>query len=623
MIKKIATPFLLLIRIILFWIFLFAVLRLTFILFYAGIISESSTPLSDIVQTFWYAVPLDLSMAGYIALLSWIIINIQIIINTPFADKIHKIVQYILIAIATIITIGEIGIYGEWKTKLNFKALEYLKHPSEVIESDKTSLMIIKVILFIVLVSLLIFIFNKLFYKKLSNSKITKISIIPFFLISPVFLFYFARGGFDAIPISQSSVYFSKHTIANDIAVNSWWNLIYDMSHNMDIVDKNIYESMPKQEAIKIVKQLHKVKKDTTISILKVQKPNVVIILLESFSADLIASLGGKPGITPEIEKLIPEGLLFTHLYSSGNRSQQGIASVFGGFPALPLTTLTTTPAKMHNTPTITTRFNDAGYNTSFIYGGQLRYGNIKAYLMHNQFQKIMEVDDFETKYPKGKLGIHDEFMLSELLEQSNKKKEPFFSVLFTLSSHSPYDQPLQNSINWGDSEDQFLSSAYYTDKSLGDFFRKAKKTNWYKNTLFILVADHSHNTYRHWAINQKEYRHIPMLFLGDVLKDDYKGAKYNKVCSQTDLTKTLLKQLKLDATGFSWSKDLFNPYTPEFAYFELNQGFGWITPGGYLSYDHFNSRYFQNTYTDSLKTEKQKEGAAYLQVLFQEFIDL
>ena len=623
MIKRIATPFLLLTRIILFWIVLFAILRLTFIIFYAGIISESSAPFTDILKVFWYAIPLDLSMAGYIAMLSWLIMNVQIIINYPITDKIQKVIQYVLIAVATLITIGEIGIYGEWKTKLNFKALEYLKNPSEVIESDKTSLMIIKVILFVALVSLLIYIFNKFFYKNLSKTKVPKIGIVPFFLITPVFVFYFARGGFDAIPISQSSAYFSKYTIVNDIAVNSWWNLIYDMSHNMEIADSNVFESMPKNEASNIVKQLHVIEKDTTINILKTQKPNIVIILLESFSADLIESLGGKAGITPEFEKLTKQGLLFTHLYSSGNRSQQGIASIFGGFPALPLTTLTTTPAKMQSTPTLTSHINKAGYNTSFYYGGQLRYGNIKAYLLHNNFKEILEVNDFGNKYPKGKIGIHDGDMLNVLLEQNNKDKEPFFSVLFTLSSHSPYDQPLQGSINWGDSEDKFLSSAYYTDKCLGEFFRKAKKTSWYKNTLFILVADHSHNSYRHWAINQQEYRHIPMLFLGNVLKDEYIGAKYNKVCSQTDLTKTLLKQLNLDASEFKWSKDLFNPYTPEFAYFELNQGFGWITPEGYLSYDHFNNVYLKNTYVDSLKDEKQKEGAAYLQVLFQEFIDL
>jgi phosphoglycerol transferase MdoB-like AlkP superfamily enzyme len=252
-----------------------------------------------------------------------------------------------------------------------------------------------------------------------------------------------------------------------------------------------------------------------------------------------------------------------------------------------------------------------------------LQYGNIKAYLIHNKFNNIKEEADFINKYPKGKLGVHDEFMFNELLEQTNKNTEPFFSILFTLSSHSPYDQPSENIIKWGDSEDAFLNSAYYTDKCIGNFFAKAKKEKWYRNTLFILVADHSHNTYRHWAINQKEYRHIPMLFYGDVLKDEYKGEKYTKICSQTDLTTTLLKQLNLDASAFFWSKNLFNPTIKEFAYFELNEGFGWITPEGYLSYNHFNKMYFQNTYNDSIKKQKQNEGSAYLQVLFQKFIDL
>ncbi len=621
--NKISAPFLLLIRIILFWIVLFGILRLTFVIYYIKIIFESGAVSSEILKSFWYAMPLDLSMASYLSLLSWLIISFQIIVNKPFVDKLHKVVIYILIFTTSLITVGEIGIYAEWKTKLNMKALEYLKNPSEIIESDKTSLIIIKIALLFLLFFVLKYIFDKFFFKQLNKERVLKWVFVPFFLISPIFLFYSARGGFGEIPISQSSVYFSKNNIINDISVNSCWNLIYDYSHNSEIYNKNLFEQMPVNEAENIVNNLHNNIKDTSIFILKTTKPNVVIILLESFSADLIESLGGKPGLDTEFEKLQKSGLLFTNLYSSGNRSQQGIAAILGGFPALPITTLTTTPQKMHNTPTITEIFNTASYKTSFYYGGQLQYGNIKAYLIHNKFNNIKEEADFINKYPKGKLGVHDEFMFNELLEQTNKNTEPFFSILFTLSSHSPYDQPSENIIKWGDSEDAFLNSAYYTDKCIGNFFAKAKKEKWYRNTLFILVADHSHNTYRHWAINQKEYRHIPMLFYGDVLKDEYKGEKYTKICSQTDLTTTLLKQLNLDASAFFWSKNLFNPTTKEFAYFELNEGFGWITPEGYLSYNHFNKMYFQNTYNDSIKTQKQNEGSAYLQVLFQKFIDL
>ena len=612
-------------RTILFWIVFFFLLRLSFILYNYPIISIKDVEFSELLKISWYALPLDISLIGYFSAFPWLILSIQSFVNLNILEKIYKYYNYLLIALVSFIYIGEIGIYSEWKTKLNSKALEYLKHPSEVISSNKTSNTIILFIVLAILIFTGIYIFNKLFYKSIKDTKSKIIYKLAFILIIPAFIFVGIRGGVSEIPISQSQSYFSKHIIVNDISVNSVWNLIFDIVHSQQINDKNVFEELPKNIAEQTVLDLHKVEKDTTVSIIrKGIKPNVVIILLESWSADLVQSLGGIEGITPNFRNLEKEGLLFTHTYSSGNRSQQGIASIWGGFPALPITTLTTKPEKFRNTPTLTEKFNKNGYETSFFYGGQLRYGNIKAYLYHNNFDIIKEEKDYSnSNFDKGKLGYHDKPMLLNFVDEINKQKQPFFANTFTLSSHSPYDMPVDTTIDFHDNENDFLNSAHYTDEALALFFAKAKKQNWYKNTLFILVADHSHNTYRHWEISQKEYRHIPMMFLGGALKDSLKGTTYDKVCSQTDLTKTLLNQLGFSSSQFKWSKDLFNPYTPQFAYFELNQGFGWIRDDGYLSYDKFNQRFIHKTYTDSLLLQKRLvEGQSYLQVLFQEYID-
>lgn len=612
-------------RTILFWIVFFFLLRLSFILYNYSIISVKGVEFSELLKITWYALPLDISLIGYFSAFVWLILSIQNFTNFKFLNIINRYYNYILIILVSFVYIGEIGVYPEWKTKLNTKALEYLKNPSEVISSNKTSNTIILSIVLILLIFIGIFIYNKLFYKNIKELKTKLIYKLAFIIIIPAFIFIGIRGGINEIPISQSQSYFSKHNIVNDISVNSVWNLIFDIVHSRQINDKNIFEVLPKEKAEQIVLELHKIEKDTTISIIKPGiKPNVVIILLESWSGDLVQSLGGIKGITPNFRKLEKEALLFTHLYSSGNRSQQGIASIWGGFPALPITTLTTKPEKFRNTPTLTDKLNKNGYYTSFFYGGNLRYGNIKAYLFHNKFDLIKEEGDFNnSNFDKGKLGYHDKPMLLNLVDEINTQKQPFFANLFTLSSHSPYDMQVDTIIDFHDSENEFLNSAHYTDEALALFFKKAKKQDWYKNTLFILVADHSHNTYRNWEISQKEYRHIPMMFLGGALKDSLKGQTYDQVCSQTDITKTVLKQLNFSAEEFKWSKDLFNPYTPEFAYFELNQGFGWIKDDGYLSYDKFNKRFFHKTYTDSLLLQQRLiEGQSYLQVLFQEYID-
>src|SRR5210317_57801 len=104
--------------------------------------------------------------------------------------------------------------------------------------------------------------------------------------------------------------------------------------------------------------------------------------------------------------------------------------------------------------------------------------------------------------------------------------KQPFFSVVFTLSSHSPYDQPMEKVLDWGGSENEFINSAYYTDRCLGEYFRKASQQEWYDSTLFIILADHSHNSYRHWDVHSPNYRNIPLLLYGNVLKEENKGQK-------------------------------------------------------------------------------------------------
>ena len=613
-----------LLRIYIFWLVFFALERLYFIIVDFVMIKNSEAGFVEVLQAFWYAIPLDVSMASYYATFSWIILSLQNLYNRPILDRIHQVFQIILIAINSLIVVGNIGIYPEWKMKLNYKALEYLSRPAEVLESNQTSKTIFEFFFMLVIISFSIWLFNRFYFKKTQGSAPNIFLKLGFIFIVPVFIFLGMRGGVKEIPISQSQSYYSQKDIMNDLAVNSTWNLMYSALNTMNIADNNVFETFEMELASNKVGQVHEIAKDTTISIINTERPNVLFVIMESWSADLVNTLGGRAGLTPQFDSLIKEGYFFNHLYSSGNRSQQGLASILGGFPALPITTLTTSPEKMRQTATITCLFNDQGYSTAFYYGGQLRYGNIKAYLLHNQFNTIIEDSDISKKTVRGKLGVHDGLMFPYVLDKINNLEQPFFVNYFTLSSHSPYDQPMKDVIDWGDSEDQFHNSVYYTDSVLWVFIENAKKQDWYKNTLIVIVADHSHQTYTHRSIYEKDYRHIPMLIMGGALKKEFEGQVYEKICSQTDLTATVLKQLKMDASPFPWSKNLMNPYTPEFAYFELNQGFGWIRPEGYFAYDHFNMHFLENTFTDSTQQkEAYIEGASYLQVLFQEYIDL
>jgi phosphoglycerol transferase MdoB-like AlkP superfamily enzyme len=608
-----------------FWMIFFAITRAVFISYNYSLISASDIPFSETIKAFWYAIPLDLATASYLLLFPFFLLLVQIFFTPKWLNSINLIYTFIGVFIFSLLVTAELGIYPEWKTKMPYKALMYLQNPSEVYNSASTGTFFVLVFIFIALTGLSFWLYKKYFFTRLTKP-VTKKNLIwsPLFAIITVcFLIIGGRGGWQQIPINQSQSYYSNHNILNLASVNSAFNISISIIENYKNFDKNPFDFYSMDEALGRVDRITEVTKDTTVNILTTTRPNIVLIILESWSADLIESIEGEPGITPEFHELEKQGILFTNLYATGPRSEQAMGSIFSGFPAHPISSVTVQPEKFSKLHTITESLINQGYNTSFYFGGQLRYGNIKGFILHNGFTKIIELADFGSDVIKGKLGVHDEFVLSRQLSDLNKEKEPFFSAIFTLSSHSPYDQPMEKVLDWGGNENEYINSAYYTDRCLGNFFREASQQSWFDNTLFVIMADHSHNSYRNNSFYTPVYHKIPLMFLGNVIKPEFKGIKINKFANQSDFATTLLSQLNLDCTPFKWSRNLFNPYYPEFVYYSFEEGLGWVTKSGHFVYDPNLDHYIEDTVKEPLKDSIRKDGKSYLQVLFDEYMNL
>ena len=607
-----------------FWILVFAVSRAIFFIYYSHILSIENIPISEVFASFWHAIPLDIATASYLIIIPAFILFIQSFYSARWLNYLNLAYSIIILIAYVLITASEIGLYEEWKTKLQYKALLYLSHPAEIYNSSDTSIFFILMFIIIIQIWFLLWFYKHYIFTTIEKKSNSYIFSGLFIIISSGLLFLGIRGGISEIPITQSRSYFSKHNFINLASVNSAYSLMISTLENYKFEKSNPFEFYDIAEARNRVENLHHVDNDTTISILTTSRPNIVLIFLESWSADLIQTLGGKEGITPQFHELEKQGVLFTNFYASGNRSEQAMSAVLGGFPSTPITAITHNLDKITKLPSLTKILEQEGYTSSFFYGGELMYGGINSFISVNGFDIIKEDRDFNSKLPRGKLGIPDEYMLDEQISFLNDEKQPFFAALFTVSTHSPYDQPMKDVISWADSKNQnaYLNSAYYTDKCLGDYFNKAKQQSWYSNTLFILVADHSHNSYNNWPVNSKEYRKIPLLLYGDVIKDKYKGFKYSSIGSQTDIGKTLLSQLKINSNDFFWSRNLFNPTIPRFAYYEATDGVGWVTPDGYFVYKKTIDSYPYVVIYPALKDSVIMDGKSYLQVLFREFID-
>ncbi len=609
-------------RQLMFWMLVFALSRMIFLVYNLNLLKVEGVRFSEVIDAFWHSLHLDLATAAYFMMFPFVLLLIQSFYSPRWLNRVNRIYVFIGLFLFCLLTIAELGIYPEWKTKMPFKAFTYLSNPTEVYDTISTSLFFTLLGLFIVNLTIVYFAYVKWIYKDLVHIGRNYIFIVVFAVITPVLLFIGARGGVQQIPINQSESYYSHHNILNLASVNSGFNLFISIIENYKNFGKNPYAFYSKEEVEKTIKQIQRTEHDSTTLVLTTGRPNIVLLILESWSADLIESLGGEPGITPEFHKLEKEGILFTGLWATGPRSEQAMSSIFGGFPAHPISSITVQPDKFSKLTTITHKLIEQGYSTSFYFGGQLIYGNIKGFILHNGFQRITELDNFGNgKVKMGKLGIHDEFMLARQLSDLNKEKQPFFSALFTLSSHSPYDQPMDEVLQWGDNERNYINSAYYTDRSLGEFINNARKQPWFKNTLFIVVADHSHNSYRNWAFTTPLYHKIPLLLFGDVIKKEYKGTTNPKLSNQSDLASTLMHQLAIPAGEFHWSRNLFNPYTPEYAYYSFEEGVGWIRPSGHIVFDagikHFHEISVPEQYRDSI----EREGKSYLQAVFEEYM--
>ena len=605
----------------LFWMFFFALNRALFLIYYSQLVSLEKPGFSEVMAGFWNALRLDMATACYILILPFFLLLLRSLINARIFDIANKVYTFIIIVAYTLITTTELGIYAEWKTKLHYKAFHYLSNPDEVYNSASTGQFIWLVLIFLIMTALSFYAYHRLVYRRPLLMKRNYFASLAFLIITPALLFLGIRGGLQEIPITQSQAFYSKHNILNLAAVNSGYSFSFSWMENHRFMKENPYQFFDDDEAISILEEINAVEKDTTIQLLKISRPNIVILLLESWSADLIHSLGGEEGITPEFEKLANDGVLFTRLYASGNRSEQAMSSIFGGFPATPVAAITHNLEKVVELPSLTERLKEEGYLTSFYFGGHLMYGGIKSYLRIAGFEEMTEIYDLPASMPMGKLGAHDEYLFDYQIEELDQYPQPFFSVIFTLSTHSPYDQPMDKVLDWGGSENEYINSAYYTDRCLAAYFEKASQKDWYDSTLFIIVADHSHNSYRHWPVTSPQYRHIPMLFFGNVIKDEYRGTKIDRLSSQADIPVTLLKQLYLPTDEFRWSHDLLNPYSPEFAFYEATNGLGWIRNSGHFVW-HKSYGFLEMDIPEEEKDSLVKEGKAYLQVLFREFMD-
>ena len=613
------------IRFYIFWLVFFALTRIVFEIYFRT--KLQGTTFADILKTYLYGIRMDASATAYIAIIPLLVF----IINWFLGNKRHinaiwfKTYIWFCLFCTSLIAVVDLGIFAEWGAKVNFRAFDTLYNsPAESMSSTASSPIVLNLSIMAGLciagVLLSNYLLNYRFKKPAEN--IRNKALWSALLIGLNFLIL--RGTISPDPINQSAGYFSDNQLLDLSAQNTEWNLFNNVFENLR-KPYNPYLFLPPDEAKELVASAFKTTKDTTVHILTANKPNVVIIQMESFTADLIESLGGEKGDAPNFEKFITEGVLFNNIYSAGDRTDKGLIAILSGFPSQAIRTIVIDTTKQRKLPSLITDFKNAGYNTSYFYGGDADYMNFDTYMHDHGIDQIIDRHTMRESEVGSTWGAFDNVLFDKHTAYLDKQTRPFFSLLQTSTNHEPFVLPVKGHFKGTDVADQFRSTAWFTDSCLNAYFEQAKKQAWYKNTLFILVADHGHRLPKSTAgaFSPQKY-HIPLLFMGDVIKPEYKGTVINKLGNQIDIAATLLAQLNMPAQKFEWSKNLLNPYTPGFSFYDWDNGFGFMTPEQAVSYDNQGRRmiYVKNKQADKAITEKTlRTGKAFMQRIFTEYL--
>ena len=620
-----------LVRYFLFWVAVFAAARLLFMLYFHARSAALGPSLA--LASMANGLRLDLSAAGYLTVLPALLL-----VLTAWAplDRVRRAIalySWVMIALVSLLTTVDLGLFEAWGFRLDATPLQFLGTPHEMLISAESA-PIARLIVVLVLFALVSVWLHRLFvHRRSGEDAAVRAQARPSFraglaacaalLVAMALLVIPIRGGLQWTPLNQSSVYFSSHEFANQAALNVEWNFFRSLVYRRSAPDANPYTEVAAGEARSVVDSLVAVGQSAPAPLLRVTRPNVILLIWESLTAKVVGRLGGVAGVTPSLDSLSHEGILFDSVYASGDRSAQGLVAILSGFPTLPHVQIMNTPNKAATLPSLGRSFDQAGYTTSFYYGGELAFANIKAYLINSRFDRIVGEAAFPRSERNSKWGAHDHVVLGRLLADVPHTPRPFFTTVFTLSSHEPFEIPMAPTFPGNDVESKFLSAHAYADRSVGAFIRAAQREPWWDSTLVVIVGDHGHPLPRVHPNDGEQASaryHIPMLWLGGALA--VKDTVIHRIGSQTDLAPTLLDQLHFASDDYRWGRDLLakGGARASFAYFSYQDGFGFVDQRGRLVYDAIGRRVTQRA--GAADGPEVRAGLSWLRGAYQSYLD-
>ena len=535
--------------------------------------------IGDYFMVMFHGLQLDITVTSYCMVLPTIVVLLSFFKKVP-VRKILVAYYFILMLIIATIFVADAVLYHFWGFKLNSSVFMYTDRPGDALASVSVWFVIFRVLLIFAFAMLYSWLCYKLTPKFFVRNPKYRISAM---ILIPVLGLYFLgiRGGIDESTANVSDVYFSDNQFLNHAAVNPTFNMLYTLTKSKDFSKEfNFYGD---EERETLTKGLFTTESVDTDTLLRTRRPNVLIVIWEGCPGAFVEAVGGEPDVTPNLNRLANEGVVFTNCYANSYRTDRGVLCTLSGWLGMPTASLMKMTDKSSNLPAIAESLGAFGYKCDFWYGGDVGFTNMNSYLYESGYKTVrgdMYFSAEDRNYSKW--GVPDHVVLDSVANNIISREdtdEHWMTTVLTLSSHEPWEVPYQRL------DEKKRNSMAYTDDCMGKFVERLKQSPVWNDLLVVVLSDHGIKSNQKQQNSDYEVAHIPMVWIGGAVKEH---RVVSSIMAQSDMAATLLGQLDIPHADFIFSRDVMSKtYQCPSAFHTFDNGMTLIDSLGVVTYDN------------------------------------
>lgn len=557
-----------LLRYFLTWILIFVTQKIVFMLVNMGL--ADGAPFGSCVAALWHGLRLDLVTASYLAIIPTLVVLVSYFFRRFPLRRVLAPYYWLTAVVIAVAFLADTILYFFWGAKLDANELLYVAKPKDML----ASLPVWQAVLAFVLMGAVAWHYFRRQRHATPVELTAPLSRLAFLWVLPLaaLIFLGMRGSISQSTANPSYAYFSPHKFCNHAALNPTFNILHSLFKTQDIEKE--FDSLTDSDMDALVGDAYDPDPSIADTLLALQRPNVLFIIWEGAGTAMV----GSDSVAPCLQALRREGVYFSNCYANSFRTDRGILSVLSGWPGMPTLSLIKRTDLCRCLPSVASSLRDEGYATSLTYGGDVDYANMRLYFSETGFSTVRGSHFFPASQSTSAWGVHDQYLLApDVLIPAER---PFFSAALTLSSHEPWEVPMQRL------QHPRWNSFAYTDSCLGAFVDRLKASPLWDSLLVVILPDHGITYPGVHSTADLRVSHIPMLWIGGALA---KHGEYDMLLNQSDLAATLLAQMGIDISDFTFSRNVFSPSFPlrrQFAMHADKNGVTLIQPDGHWVYD-------------------------------------